>query len=63
MGEQVAPVVANTICPTCDGSGAVIVARAVASERQPTYVGTAHVEQVCPTCKGSGRLKGFQAPV
>ncbi|GAA3115356.1 DnaJ-class molecular chaperone [Kribbella aluminosa] len=56
----------NTICPTCDGSGGIRVARAIVhlqGNRPTGPAATAWVLEECRTCEGDGKLPGLQAPV
>jgi DnaJ-class molecular chaperone len=52
------PVTISTLCPVCEGSGEIRVARAVVS-LSSGQAGTALVTETCKTCGGDGKLKGF----
>lgn len=56
------PATMNTLCPTCEGSGEMNVARGVI-QLGTGRVGTALVTERCKTCGGEGKLKGFVPPV
>lgn len=50
------------LCPTCDGSGTIAVARAATMGRAPGRIGTGYQAQACRDCEGTGWIPPRHPP-